>query len=113
MFDGDGYSHSYFDKRWKNSFLLYVGFVSASEKFLLWLRNKIYDQYGLKGSIVVAGRTAHQLRFAKTASVKLIHQMYKGRDSVYLTRKKYKIDQSLGIIRIQNAGMSKLVYERA
>lgn len=36
-FDGDGYSYSYRDKRWKSSFLFYLCFCSASTKHLYWL----------------------------------------------------------------------------
>jgi len=39
-FDGDGYSYSAWDKRWKSSFLLYIGFTSGSLEYLLWLREK-------------------------------------------------------------------------
>ena len=34
VLDGDGYTYSYWDKRWKNSFMLYLGIVSASKKYL-------------------------------------------------------------------------------
>jgi hypothetical protein len=40
-FDGDGFSYSYWDKRWKNSFMLYTGFSSASIKHLEWIKNKV------------------------------------------------------------------------
>lgn len=105
IFDGDGYTHSYFDKRWNNSFLLYTGFVSASKDFLTWIQDKIYILYRCKGSIVTAGGTAFQLRYSKFASINLIKIMYIKKNSIYLSRKKYKIDQSLSIIRKQIAGM--------
>ncbi len=33
--DGDGYSYSYFDKRWKSSFMFYIGFCSVKLSFYL------------------------------------------------------------------------------
>lgn len=34
VFDGDGCTYSYWDPRWRSSFMYYVCFVSASEKFI-------------------------------------------------------------------------------
>jgi len=45
IFDGDGYSTSYWSNKYKNSFILYLGFVSASYKYLKWLKNKIWNLY--------------------------------------------------------------------
>ena len=39
LFDGDGYSYSYYDKRWKSSFMFYVGFCSGSVAFIGWLQD--------------------------------------------------------------------------
>jgi len=46
--DGDGSTYSYFDPRWKTSFLFYLSFVSASEKHTLWLRETIQSFFGSK-----------------------------------------------------------------
>ena len=40
-FDGDGSCYSYWDKRWHSSFMFYIHFVSANEKHVVWLRQKI------------------------------------------------------------------------
>lgn len=45
--DGDGYTNSYFDPRWKNSFMLYTGFISASNEHLKWLKERIFQLYKL------------------------------------------------------------------
>src|SRR5262249_26952854 len=37
-FDGDGCTYSYWDKRWKSSFMFYTTFVSASETHILWIQ---------------------------------------------------------------------------
>jgi len=36
-FDGDGCTHSYYDKRWRSSFMFYTIFVSASQLHIDWL----------------------------------------------------------------------------
>ncbi len=43
--DGDGYTYSYWDKRWKNSFLLYTAFTFASLLHLEWIKHKINILY--------------------------------------------------------------------
>jgi intein-encoded DNA endonuclease-like protein len=53
-FDGDGYSYSYWDPRWKSSFMFYIGFVSASRKFIYWIRKKINTSLKIKGHITTA-----------------------------------------------------------
>lgn len=40
-FDGDGHTYSYWDPRWKSSFMFYVGFTSASKDFIEWIREEI------------------------------------------------------------------------
>lgn len=104
--DGDGFSYSYWDKRWKSSFMLYSGFVSASKPFLEWMLKTIATLYGIHGKIRAAG-TAYQLVFAKKASLQLIEKMYYSDQNVYLSRKKWKIDAALSIIA-QHARVAKL-----
>lgn len=41
VFDGDGSIYSYYDKRWRSSFLFYLSFSSASNKFIAWLQKTI------------------------------------------------------------------------
>lgn len=105
-FDGDGCTYSYWDPRWRSSFMLYTSFVSASKEYLDWICEEIERLYGLKGKITPANG-AYQLRYAKNSSIKLLSMMYYKNDLVYLKRKYLKIQTALGIISAQ-AGMVKL-----
>ena len=71
LFDGDGYSYWYWDKRWASSFMLYIGFVSASPKFILWLRESIKAHLGFVGHVTTVGRgkTCFQLKYAKSEAL--------------------------------------------
>ncbi|MEK7498353.1 MAG: LAGLIDADG family homing endonuclease, partial [Patescibacteria group bacterium] len=48
-FDGDGSIYSYWDKRWKSSFMFYIAIASGSLPFLLWLKKKIHQHIRIKG----------------------------------------------------------------
>src|SRR3989344_1497733 len=39
--DGDGTFYSYWDPRWRSSFMFYTEFISASKKHIDWIRNKL------------------------------------------------------------------------
>lgn len=95
--DGDGYTYSYYDHRWKNSFQFYTGFVSASRKHLEWLNLKIEEIYGIKGTIRFHTR-AYSLEFAKKHSLILLKKMYYKEGILYLGRKHSKIKLALAII---------------
>ena len=110
--DGDGYSYSYWDKRWRSSFLLYIGFVSASRKHLEWLKDKISKLYKAKGAIKYGGKSAYQLVYAKASSIILSKKIYYTDNIICLKRKRFKIEKALGIIDKQ-AGMLKLVNRHA
>ena len=110
--DGDGHTYSYWDKRWKSSFLLYTGFCSASERHLIWLRDTIRSLYLISGKIKFTERSLYHLIYAKGASLVLLSKLYYKPNILYLSRKKDKIDRSLGIIHKQ-AGMLKLVDRHA
>jgi hypothetical protein len=101
--DGDGFSYSYFDPRWKNSFQLYTGFVSASRVHVEWLSSKIERQYNIKG-IIKINKRAFTLEFAKKNSILLINLIYHKRQIPYLARKYSKIIHSLDIISGVNLG---------
>lgn len=105
--DGDGYTYSYWDKRWKSSYMLYLGFCSASKKHLMWLRGKIKALYAVEGSFTYSGRSTYRLSFAKNASIRLLEIMYYNDQIVCLSRKKFKIDRALGIIERLKAGVLK------
>ncbi|MDO8618377.1 MAG: LAGLIDADG family homing endonuclease [Candidatus Daviesbacteria bacterium] len=106
--DGDGYTTSFYDSIFKNSYRLYTGFVSASELHLRWLRHQIERLYGLKGSFRYSkGAHTFQLRYAKKASIRLLGIMYHKKKIPYLKRKHSKIMKALSIIDKKNAGVMK------
>lgn len=83
--DGDGYTFSYWDKRWENSFMLYTGFISASKSHLDWLNEQIKNLYRIEGRIKYAGKSVYHLIFAK-------------KGSICLSRKRFKIERALDIM---------------
>jgi hypothetical protein len=110
--DGDGFTYSYWDRRWKSSFMFYTGFLSASKIHLLWIQREIRQLYGLQGYVKFAGKSTCQLMYAKKNSLQLLKKIYAKSDCLCLKRKRFKINRALGIIRKQ-AGMLKLVYRHA
>ncbi len=98
LFDGDGYTHSYHDKRWKSSFMFYLGFVSASSAFIAWLRAEIRLSLGCRGHVTSSKiSSCFQLKYAKEESLKIIRAMYSG-GGISLSRKKLKIKRMLAIV---------------
>lgn len=110
--DGDGFTNSYWDKRWKSSFMLYTGFVSASKNHLIWIKEKITNLYHVDGKIKYNGKSTYQLIYAKRSSIILLRKMYYNKSIYYLKRKKFKIDNAFAIIDKQ-AGMLELVDRHA
>lgn len=98
-FDGDGSIYSYWDKRWKSSFMFYVSFISASKNHIDWLQDEIYKHLLIKGHITKDGKgSTLQLKYAKADSLKIINKMYKGKRVTCLSRKKLKIIKILAIV---------------
>jgi hypothetical protein len=102
--DGDGCSYSYWDPRWKSSFMFYISFASGSVKFIKWLRSKIFELSKMKGHISVQGKKEkskdfYQLRFSKYEAIWLVGRMYYKNNVTKLTRKYLKIQESLAIVR--------------
>jgi len=99
VFDGDGSTYSYWDKRWKSSFMFYLCFVSASKVFTDWLRSKIKKFVGAEGHISKDGKgSTFQLKYVKTESLKIFKKMYRSKKAVCLSRKRLKIQKTLGIV---------------
>ncbi len=98
-FDGDGCTYSYFDPRWKTSFMFYTTFVSASREHILWLRKEIFSRLAIKGHITNDGKKSTlQLKYAKADSLKLLRKMYPNKKVMNLSRKRLKIQEMLRII---------------
>lgn len=110
LFDGDGCSYSYYDPRWKSSFMFYLSFTSASPLFLKWLRTHLKRQIGVSGHIVQSSGVGC-LRFAKAESLKIIEKMYYSPTVVCLSRKRKKIKKTLETDNLTNiARVAELVY---
>lgn len=102
-FDGDGCFYSYWDPRWRSSFMFYTEFCSASPNFIKWLQQKIIELADINGHITTAGkkRMMQQLKYAKKESLILLKKMYYSNKNMFLSRKKLKIDKALGIVGLK------------
>lgn len=97
--DGDGTFYSYWDPRWRSSFMFYTVFTSASRKHINWLRGNIQDRLAISGHVTSSRKksTWYQLKYAKKESLKLLRFVYyPGAQS--LSRKRLKITKALSII---------------
>lgn len=107
-FDGDGSFYSYWDPRWKSSFMFYMTFVSASKNHIDWIREKINEIIHLNGCVTNHNNLLYQLKYAKKESLELISRIYHGKNVICLPRKRLKIESAL---KIQlNARVVKLAY---
>lgn len=99
--DGDGCVYSYWDPRWKSSFMCYTTFVSASRNHVDWLQHEIYLLLGIKGHMSTTKKgTVYQLRYAKADSLKLWRNLYY-KNALSLSRKRLKIEKIVRIISEQ------------
>lgn len=97
-FDGDGSFYSYYDKRWKSSFMFYLTFASASVEFIKWIRSELKEKIGVEGHISSAKNySTLQLRYAKKESMEIIKKMYYNNKVLCLSRKRKKIEKALKI----------------
>jgi hypothetical protein len=98
-FDGDGTFYSYFDPRWKSSYLFYTVFASASGTHINWLRDKIFRALKLKGHISKSvSDPTYKLKYAKTESLKLLPRLYYNAKVVCLSRKRRIVKTALAVI---------------
>ena len=96
--DGDGTFHSYFDHRWKSSYMFYTIFMSASKKQIDWLREKIDVRIGVFGHVTKSKNSSvYQLKFAKAESLKLLSKLYYNSKVMCLSRKRNKIEKALAV----------------
>lgn len=98
VFDGDGCTYSYFDPRWRSSFMFYSSVTSSSPKFIKWLRRVLVKELSIYGHITTTKNKHYQLRYAKKESLKLLKKLYVRPGCVCLSRKRLKIEKMLGII---------------
>ncbi len=98
-FDGDGSIHSYWDIRWKSSFMVYTIFASASRDHILWLQKVIFATLRITGHITKSDlQPCYQLKYAKTESAVLLSKMYYSENVLCLSRKQLKIKGILAIV---------------
>jgi len=95
--DGDGCTYSYWDPRWRSSFMFYTCFVSASKRHVLWLNLMIANLLDISGHITHSS-TVYQLKYAKAESLILLRKLYPNPKVLCLTRKRLKIIKMLAII---------------
>jgi len=98
-FDGDGTFYSYWDPRWRSSFMFYISFSSASEKFILWLRCEIKKLVKVSGHITKdSKKSTLQLKYAKREGLKILQKIYSSPLVLCLSRKRLKVITALGIV---------------
>lgn len=98
-FDGDGTFYSYWDKRWRSSFMFYTELLSASKKHILWLQKKICRLLKISGHITKSrSNSCYQLKYAKADSLKLLPALYYSKNVICLPRKRLKVEKVLAIV---------------
>lgn len=101
-FDGDGTFYSYWDPRWKSSFMFYTVFISASPAHLNWIREELNVRLRVTGHLTHdTKKSTYQLKYAKAESLKILRRLYQNKAAVCLTRKRLKIKKALGILKIK------------
>lgn len=98
-FDGDVYSHAYWDTRWKSSVSLYMGFASGSKKYLEWIQSKTMRLAKIKGNIS-RGSKSYYLKYAKKEARILFQRLYYRNDVPFLKRKKDKLDRQWSAVML-------------
>lgn len=111
VFDGDGSFYSYWDKRWKLSFMFYISIASASKVFIDWIRSEIEKTLGIKGHLPATSPkgTTWQLKYAKSEARILIGKMYENEQNICLSRKRLKIKKILGTIANTDSAQEPVV----
>ncbi len=96
--DGDGTFISYWDPRWRSSFMFYTIFISASKKHIEWLRGRIFWKLKIWGHITKSiNDSIYCLKYAKRESLKLLPRIYYDKKVICLSRKRIKIEKALKV----------------
>jgi hypothetical protein len=112
-FDGDGSCYSYWDSRWKSSFMFYITFISASLPHLKWLRKTLERLTNVKGHVTQDGHNVvWYLKYAKREAKILFKYLYKKQSSPRLVRKYKKVLKILETDK-KHADVSELADEQA
>lgn len=108
-FDGDGSCYSYWDPRWKSSFMFYISLTSASLPHIRWLQEKLHYLIGIKGHITQSRRgQVWYTRYAKREAKILFDYLYHKQESPRLMRKYEKLLKILEKDK-KHAGVTELV----
>ncbi len=91
LFDGDGTTYAYMDKRWRSSYMYYVGFTSASSQFLLFLRSMNSQHIGVSAGAISINAQVGTLKYAKKDAYKIASYMYYAPTLLSLSRKRLKL----------------------
>lgn len=98
-FDGDGTFYSYWDPRWKSSFMFYIELISASREHIIWLQKKITSLSGIKGRLTKSKNTSvYRIKYAKAESLNLLTKMYYNKQVICLSRKRLKAEKALAVV---------------
>ncbi len=91
-FDGDGHFYSYWDLRWKSSYMFYTVFSSASKNHINWLQSQLFLKLGIHGHITKnSKKPVYNLKYAKKESIVLLPKIYYSKHVCCLDRKRDKI----------------------
>lgn len=105
--DGDGSINTYIDRyntKKKPEYIykrIFVSFISASEKHILWLRKKIIENIHVNGALhrsnvkLSTQNPMYIIKFAKKESLKILEKIYYSNLIPYLSRKKLKYTEFL------------------
>ncbi|MBU6323488.1 MAG: hypothetical protein KGI41_02100 [Patescibacteria group bacterium] len=97
--DGDGSFYSYYDPRWRSSFMFYLSFISASRAHVEWIRTELERRLKVCGHLTASTRSSViQLKYAKAEALKILKRMYQKPHVVCLSRKRLKIAKALRIV---------------
>jgi len=97
--DGDGSFYSYYDPRWRSSFMFYLTFISASPPHVCWIRENLERLLGVHGHITTSERSCVvQLKYAKREALIVLKRMYPRPGVPCLARKRLKIQKALRIV---------------
>jgi len=97
--DGDGSFYSYFDPRWRSSFMFYLSFISASPAHVYWIRETLERLLDVHGHITTSKNSCVvQLKYAKHEALIILKKLYPHPDIVCLARKRLKIERALRIV---------------
>lgn len=98
--DGDGSFYSYYDPRWRSSFMYYLIFASASREHITWIQETIFRMVNVHGHVTKSGalHQLYQLKYAKKEGLIVLHSMYYKKNLMSLSRKRLKIERALRIV---------------